>query len=200
MTMTGEVKEKEMFREPTCYLSSKLEGRLRSDGSYGVFARQPVKSGERLTVWGGEIVSLADLTLVPPQLRPYSLQVEEDLYLVTSREGPGDWVNHSCNPNAGLQGQIVLVALRDINVGEEVCYDYAMSDGSPYDEFVCGCGAANCRGQVSGNDWRNPLLQQKYAGYFSPYLQRRIKQLHQITAAKPAKSRARSKNQAVANP
>ena len=43
-----------------------------------------------------------------------------------------------------------------------------------YDEFACGCGAARCRGRVSGDDWRLPELRERYAGYFSAYLQRRI--------------------------
>ena len=168
-----------MFQQPTCYLSPKLEGRDHSDGSKGVYARQPVKAGECLAVWGGEIVTWDTLFKIPPEIRKYSVQVEENLYLVTSREGPADWVNHSCNPNAGLEGQIVVVAMRDIANGEEVCYDYAMSDGSPYDEFECECGAAGCRGKVTGEDWLKPELQQRYAGYFSPYLQRRIEQLEQ---------------------
>ena len=49
-----------------------------------------------------------------------------------------------------------------------------MCDGSPYDEFDCACGSARCRGRVTGNDWRDPLLWKRYAGHFSPYLQRRI--------------------------
>ena len=69
--------------------------------------------------------------------------------------------------------------MRDIAVGEEVCYDYAMSDGSHYDEFDCGCGSPNCRRQITGDDWRSPVLQSKYHGWFSPYLQRRIDQLKQ---------------------
>ncbi|WP_345325886.1 SET domain-containing protein [Candidatus Villigracilis proximus] len=67
--------------------------------------------------------------------------------------GEGDYVNHSCNPNAGLSGQIGLVAMRDIEIGEEVCFDYAMSDTMPYDEFNCGCGAYMPR-TVGGNDWQ----------------------------------------------
>jgi hypothetical protein len=76
-----------------------------------------------------------------------------------------------------MSGQIALVAIRDIQAGEELCYDYAMSDGSPYDEFECNCGAPNCRGRVTGDNWRDAELQEKYAGYFSPYLQRRIDQM-----------------------
>jgi uncharacterized protein len=70
-----------------------------------------------------------------------------------------------------------LVALRDIKAGEELTFDYAMSDGSPYDEFECCCGSANCRKKVTGNDWKLPGLWEKYKGYFSPYLARRIKSL-----------------------
>ena len=77
----------------------------------------------------------------------------------------------------GLIGQISVVALRDIYPGEEVCFDYAMSDSVPYDEFTCACGELNCRGRVTGNDWMLPDLQARYAGYFSPYLQRRIHRL-----------------------
>lgn len=169
-----------MFKQPTCYLSPKLEGKERSDGSRGVYALEPVRAGERLAVWGGEIVDWESLMKLPPEVRRFSVQVEEGLYLVSGREGPADWVNHSCNPNAGLDGQIVLVALRNIAVGEEVCFDYAMSDSTPYDEFDCGCGAVNCRGRVTANDWLNPELQRRYAGHFSPYLQRRIAQLEWV--------------------
>ena len=163
-----------MFDLPTCYLSPTLEGKLCPDGSHGVFARQPLLAGERLAVWGGEVMPYNVLQQLSARTHAYSLQIEEDLYLVTSHVGPADWVNHSCDPNAGLEGQVVLVALRNIASGEQVCYDYAMSDGSAYDEFDCNCGSAICRGRITGSDWQLPELQQKYAGYFSPYLQRRI--------------------------
>jgi hypothetical protein len=76
-----------------------------------------------------------------------------------------------------LNGQITLIALRDIAVGEEVCFDYATCDGSPYDEFECECGAPSCRKHITGRDWRRPELWERYCGYFSPYLQRRIERL-----------------------
>jgi hypothetical protein len=167
-----------MFDQPTSYLSTKLEGRPRpKQEDKGVFACQMVKAGEMLVVWGGEVFTWERLIRMPLHMRRLSLQVEENLYLVSSQEGPADWVNHSCDPNAGMSGQIVLVAMRDIAPGEEVCFDYAMTDGSPYDEFECQCGAHNCRRYVTGNDWRQPELWERYAGYFSPYLQQRIDRL-----------------------
>jgi hypothetical protein len=175
-----------MFEHPTSYLSTKLEGRTRPNaGDKGVFARHLVRAGELIAVWGGEVMTGQELARLDPVVRRMSIQVEEDLYLVSGREGPADWVNHSCDPNAGLIGQIALVAIRDIAPGEEVCYDYAMSDGSPYDEFECSCGGPNCRRRVTGDDWRRPDLWKRYAGYFSPYLQRRIDQLARGEGEKP---------------
>jgi hypothetical protein len=49
-----------------------------------------------------------------------------------------------------------------------------MCDTMPYDEFDCLCGATTCRHKVGGNDWQRPELQKRYAGYFSPHVQRRI--------------------------
>ena len=42
------------------------------------------------------------------------------------------------------------------------------------EEECCYCGKPTCRGVVTGSDWREPALQEKYAGWFSPYLARRI--------------------------
>jgi hypothetical protein len=171
----------ELSGRPNSYLSPKLEGRQSpGKGGRGVFACAPIRAGEIVAVWGGDVVTGEELARFPQnRLTSLAVQVDENLYLVTTKEGPGDWINHSCNPNAGLRGQITLVAIRDITPGEEVCIDYAMTDGSPYDEFECECGAPDCRGRVSGDDWRNPALWEKYAGFFSPYLQRRIERLKQ---------------------
>lgn len=161
------------------YISPKLEARPRKKKSgYGVFAHLPIEKGELLVVWGGKVINGEELQQLPAITQRHSIQVEDDLYLAPLAPAePADFVNHCCNPNAGMSGQIALVAMRDINAGEEVCYDYAMSDGSPYDEFECACNTPDCRGLVTGEDWRNPELWERYAGYFSPYLQRRIDRL-----------------------
>ncbi|MEW5957937.1 MAG: SET domain-containing protein-lysine N-methyltransferase [Chloroflexota bacterium] len=153
---------------------------LPEKGGYGVFTRQVVQPGELLVVWGGQVMSGQQLHQLSPAQRMYALQVEEDLYLVSSLPAePADFINHSCAPNAGLSGQIALVALRLIYPNEEICFDYAMSDGSPYDEFECQCHTPLCRGYVSGNDWTHPELWERYGHHFSPYLLRRIEKLRQ---------------------
>ncbi len=160
-------------------MSPKLEaGPFHHKGGCGVIARQPVKKGELLVLWGGRIISEAEIDPTIPQFTQRVLQIEEGLYLYDPLlNDPCDCFNHSCDPNAGLIGQVGLVAMRDIEAGEEITFDYAMTDGSPYDEFDCACDSPNCRGRVTGQDWMRPELQKKYAGYFSPYLQRRIDML-----------------------
>ncbi len=169
---------KQKKQSPTGYLSPKAAGGIvRHSSNHGVFAVEPISRGELIAVWGGEVVPREVLRAYSPDCWRLSLQVDDDAYIVSSNEGPADWVNHSCAPNAGLRGQITLVAMRNIQRGEEITFDYAMTDGSDYDEFECACGAKQCRRHVSGNDWQLPELWLAYGGHFSPYLLRRIEQL-----------------------
>jgi uncharacterized protein len=163
--MTGQLSS---YLFPTC------ESRVKDGGQRGVFALQSLKKGELIAIFGGAICDFNGLLSLPDTLRSLSLQVEDEMFLVPETVGEGDFVNHSCDPNAGLSGQICLVAMRDIEPGEEIRFDYAMCDSLPYDEFDCECGSMNCRGHITGNDWKINELQERYAGYFSPYLQRRI--------------------------
>jgi SET domain-containing protein len=166
------------------YLSSKcLVVKAPEKGGYAVLACEPIAAGELVAVWSGRIVTTEELERLEPAFRQHSVQVEDGLFLtsLTPNEG-ADYINHCCDPNVGLSGQIALLAMRAIAPGEEITFDYAMTDGSPYDEFPCACGAALCRGRVTGEDWRLPALWQRYDGYFSPYLQRRIAALQQEQA------------------
>ncbi len=161
------------------YLSPKAENREHPEkGRCGVYAHQSIYRGELIALWGGRVVSVQELNPEMPNFTQRILQIEEDLYLETPEFlEPSDCFNHSCSPNAGMSGQIGLVAIRDIDTDEEICFDYAMCDGSSYDEFTCACGAESCRGRITGADWSIPKLWDDYAGYFSPYIQRRIDML-----------------------
>ena len=157
-----------------CYVSPKLDVRNTENRGYGLFAHEPIQKGELLLIMGGDIVNPEQLAKLN---HTFSIQVEEDLYIAPIGLQKAYRINHSCEPTAGPIGQVTFVALRDIAVDEEICYDYAMTDGTPYDEFECHCGSTQCRGKVTGDDWKRPELWERYAGHFSPYLQRRIDQL-----------------------
>jgi uncharacterized protein len=123
-----------LIRYPCSSLSKKVEGRARGDGERGIFVREFIRRSELIAVWGGKTMNLEELLQVPPEIRKRSVQVDEDFYMVSAVESQGDWVNHSCEPNAGIRGQISLVAMRNIAPGEEVTFDYAMTDSSEYKE------------------------------------------------------------------
>ena len=137
-------------------------------------ARRPIEAGELLVVWGGRVVSFDELARLPREFAPHALQVDDDRFLVSEPPWPdADHVNHSCDPNGVLRGARALESRRPIAAGEEITYDYATSDSTPYDEFECRCGARSCRGRVASDDWRRGNLWTAYDGRFSPYLRRR---------------------------
>jgi hypothetical protein len=112
---------------------------------------------------------------MPAEQRSRSIQIEEQLFLAGTPEAEAaDHVAHSCDPNCGLRGSTVVVALRDIAAGEALTYDHGTHLGSEADAFGCHCGSAGCRGAVTGSDWMLPELQLRYRGHFSPYLAARI--------------------------
>ncbi len=77
-------------------------------------------------------------------------------------------VRHSCQPAAGVRGTRTLVARRTIHPGEEVTYDWAMTETEV--EAVCLCETAACRGLVGG--WRRlpGRLRRAYRGWAAEYL------------------------------
>ncbi len=187
----------------THFLSPKLvKEPFPEKAGHGIVAAEYVSRGELLCIWGGHIVERAAVDRMDDAERMYVLQVEDDLFLMAEPPmEPAEFVNHSCEPNAGFSGQIALTALRDIRPGEEVCFDYAMSESSVFAEFDCRCGSALCRSRVRASDWLRPDLQIRYRGFFSPYLQRRIDALAQpIPVVTGRRARTRRVRLATAEP
>lgn len=82
-------------------------------------------------------------------------------------------VNHSCDPNLGWCGGL-LVSLRDVAEGEELTYDYATATSDPQFLLRCHCPSYRCRQMVTGDDWRIPELQARYAGQWSESVARLV--------------------------
>jgi SET domain-containing protein len=143
----------------------------------GLFAKAPIVKGEIVCIKGGHVFNRETLREIQNTLGPAEIQIGEDLFIgpltEAEREGSMIFSNHSCDPNIGVQGQIVFVALRDIQAGEELTHDWATTDDDDY-EMACHCGAPNCRQVITGQDWRREDLQKKYAGYMSWYLLEKI--------------------------
>jgi hypothetical protein len=91
------------------------------------------------------------------------------------REGRRDLRSRDARgADAVVRGQIVFAAMRNVAAGEELTIDYATTDDDD-SESPCACGAPACRKVLSGRDWQRPELQARYAGWFSSYLEARIR-------------------------
>ena len=81
--------------------------------------------------------------------------------------------NHSCDPTCGFQAldSSLVVAIRDIEPGEELTYDYQFMDTEPsfYDGINCRCGTTKCRGVLRFDQYRNVDWQKKYYKYSGDY-------------------------------
>jgi len=159
------------------YFSPKVEKRASLINGRGLFATAAIAKGEVVVVKGGYILTREQRDSIGEELGPAEIQITEDLFIgptmSAEREGGMMHLNHSCEPNLGLQGQVVFVAIRDIVADEELTIDYAMTDDESY-EMECQCGSEACRRLITGADWRKPELQKKYDGYFSWFIQRRL--------------------------
>lgn len=161
-----------------CYRSPKIEVRSSGLEGRGVFATEKIKQGEVVAVKVGHIVTADQLPDITRTVGDYALQIYDGLYLSPISEEEVDrmtiFINHSCDPNVGFDGQITYVAMRDIEAGEELCHDYAMERTDNY-SLDCRCGSELCRGRITGEDWRDPKLHQRYGKYFSSYILNKIR-------------------------
>jgi uncharacterized protein len=144
----------------------------------GLVAADRIAADEVVAVKGGSIVTTSQMRSLSDRRQNSGVQITDDLHLVAlsgdEYEAVMLFLNHSCEPNVGFAGNVVLVAMRDIEAGEELTTDYALFDD--YEGSMdCACGRPACRKVVDGRDWTNPDLQARYRGYFSWYLQHRMR-------------------------
>ena len=161
------------------WLTPKAQVINTSGKGQGSFATQKINKGEVIASFGGFVVEKKDLNKYSPDRVARSLQLNENTYLLSgSIPEPGDMVNHSCEPNCGALGTSSIRALKDIQVGEELSFDYAMTDASEYDEFECFCNKKSCRKKIKGTDWQISQLQEVYKGFFSSFIKKLIELSH----------------------
>lgn len=180
--MKKNIIEKVLKKRGFSWLSPKV--RLRSSGiqGRGIFAVSDIKKGETVNICGGVIITEKEYRKLKKEyekfLFNYATEIADGFYLLgglgEKELEADDFLNHSCNPNCGVKGQVVVVAMRGIRKGEELTLDYAMIDSDPEIAFDCACGAKECRRVITGGDWKKKSLQRKYKGYFSWYIQEKI--------------------------
>lgn len=160
-------------------------------GGVGVFAVSDIKQGEKVA---DGIAEEDYQELIPWSSFPaYDGDVRKKImdFCIGTPEGfipPEDldfnklsiewYLNHSCEGNCGFDEEGDFVALREIERGEELTYDYALAESNPDFRMKCSCGSTNCRGIVTGNDWKDEDFRARSQEHMLP----RLRQFTRITA------------------
>ena len=154
------------------WISPKLESRSSPLHGQGLYLRAGavLEPDEIVTVAGGRI-HLGDYE--DPQ--DHAFTAAPGFLIAPFSEADIDYtMNHSCEPNCGMVGSVTWCALQRLVGPVELTYDYCMGEAWDDWSFPCCCGAPACRVRVTGEDWRDPGLQQRYWGYFAPHIEARI--------------------------
>lgn len=134
----------------------------------GVFAHEPILVGETILTFSGPLLERADV-----REEDYHLQVGSDMYIGASGEAD-DYINHSCDPNAGFRDGLQLVARRVILPDEEITWDYSTAiDEEDFPGLVCRCGASTCRKLVQSFRYLDPEMQERLRDWLLPYLRKK---------------------------
>lgn len=132
--------------ETTCFeiRDSLIAGR-------GLFARVPLRAGERVLEYLGERINKEEALRRCEDGNPYIFTLDEEFDLDGSVDSnPARFANHSCTPNCETEdddGRIWVLTLRDIAPGEELTYNYNF-DLAEFRENRCACRAESCIGYM----------------------------------------------------
>jgi SET domain-containing protein len=137
---------------------------VRKSGIHGkgVFALQPIKAGETIIEYKGEVISWPEALRRHPHdpsdpNHTFYFHIDDDHVIDGKVKGnAARWINHACEPNCEadeVDGRVFVKALRRIKPGEELFYDYGLVIDERYTpklkkQFACHCGAKTCRGTM----------------------------------------------------
>lgn len=138
----------------------------------GLFAAKSIPEGTRIIEYVGEkITKKESFRRAVERLERSLLTGEASVFIfeLTSKhdiDGSVTWnqarlINHSCRPNCEtrvIRGHIWIIALRDIDPGEELSYDYGY-DIEHWEEHPCRCGHPKCVGYIVRRDQHKKLKQ-----------------------------------------
>ena len=127
----------------------------------GVFATRSIKPGELIAEFIGNEYSAERESELPPIMVDRCIQTGATTY-VFAENRLAEKINHSCHPNCGIREKTKVVAIRPIDDGEEISWDYRMSENSDWVLETCQCGAARCAKRIEGYDSLPEDIRQEY--------------------------------------
>lgn len=119
-----------------------IEVRKTRNKGFGLFAKQNYRKGTKIFIFHG--------TKIHDERRAWKLQCTLKLSAKTwvQPRSYGRYINHSCEPNAGVLNRDNIVAMRKIFRGEEITIDYSTTEDDEKWNMLCKCGSDTCRGTI----------------------------------------------------
>ena len=124
----------------------------------GAYATQLIRKGRRVIEYVGERMPWDAASEDPDDPHTFLFGLSDGDIVINAAINGNDsrWINHSCDPNceAVEEGdQVFIYALRNIEPGEELFYDYGLQIDEPRTaetekQFQCLCGTKACRGTL----------------------------------------------------
>jgi len=164
-------------------------GQTKNTGK-GVFAKAHIKKGEVVFVFRGERVKYNSRPGY--QVGQRWLGVGDRLWIKPSKDNPGYYINHSCQPNAGIKGTATIVAMRDIGKDEEVTIDYSTTEEDPTWKMRCNCGMDNCRKIIKSIQFLPEKLFNKYRSFIPRFFQQSYIRARNLNADRRNANRRRT--------
>lgn len=141
---------------------------LHGKSEKGLFASAKIKKDEIVAVFDGPIYDI-DFEDWTDELVEHCIQFEKTKWRYST--GIARLSNHSCNPNCGIKNLFEIVTMRDITPGEELTWDYEMSEENVTGwSMKCKCGEKKCRKKISKYSNMPLEIREKYKGYISKWL------------------------------
>jgi SET domain-containing protein len=125
----------------------------------GVYAQRPLAAGERVIEYKGEVITWPEALRRHPHdpsnpQHTFYFHIDDEHVIDGKDHGnAAKWINHACAPNCESEvqdGRVFIHALRDIEPGEELFYDYRLVIDERYTaklkkDYECRCGSPACR-------------------------------------------------------
>lgn len=170
----------QLSSQPHNYLSPKVVMRESKISWKWVFCKDIIQKWELVAIFWGNVMSIEQWTDVEKEARETCMMIHPNFLIWPNKNSEidnGDYVNHSCDPNTWIKGQICLYSLKEILPWEEITFDYWTVVTLPNEEtweMECKCEKSNCRKVITSHDWKKlkniPLLK----WFFSSHIQELI--------------------------
>jgi len=136
----------------------------------GVFALKDFKKDEFILYIDGKIIETNNPSSLQKNIQNHYFPIGQNgkkrKYVLP--KSPWKYLNHSCNPNAGIKNNRNIIAMKQIKKGEEIVFDYAMNNHKNVIDkwkMKCNCGSKNCRKIISTFDVLDNKTKKKYINY-----------------------------------